>query len=245
MQYQQPEIWQAFLRASRAIRHSHGALARSLVVPVLVLAALAFAKRGSEAAFPDVAVVLTLVGLIVYAIIAVRVHRVVLLGPAALSRAPELLPSLRDVKYAATLVVISLLAGAPLLLAVFATTPLGGAALSPWIAGLGSVLALYLVSRFSLVLPSIAVDDSLQLFRAFAVSRPHHVSLFFAVGVMPVTLAFAVQLAVVAPLSLAFGDVAAGIGGWLAFVPAMIVEIALLSGLFQLIRESRVARVAT
>jgi hypothetical protein len=144
------------------------------------------------------------------------------------------------VKYAATFVVISLLACVPLFLVAFAPALFGAGQLAPWIAGLCSVLALYLLSRFSLVLPSIAVDDSLQLFRAFFVSRPHHLSLIFAVRIMPETLSYAVRLAVVVPLAWAFGDVAAGVGGWLAYVPAMIVEIALLSGLFQLIREMRV-----
>jgi hypothetical protein len=225
----QREVWQAFSRACRALRESYTCFLRSLAVPVAILIALAFAFESS--------VLLSLAILLVYSIVAVRVHRIVLLGPSAM-KTPEL-PRMRDIKYAVTFLVITLMAGVPWMLIIASTVTMTGGSLSPWAVRVGAVLVLYIVARFSLVLPSIAIDDSLRLFRAFSVSRAHQLSLFLVVGVLPLVLSFTVTYGVVVPLDWAFGAVAAGIGAWIAYFPAMILEIAVLSGLFQHIRETR------
>ena len=239
MQDWQREIWQASSRAGRAIRDSARYFIRNLAVPVAVLILLAFAS--SEPRSSDLSLLLAIANLIVYSIVAVRVHRIVLLGPSAMLDASELLPRMRDVKYAVTFIVISLMAAVPTMLVVLTTVPFNGGTLSQWPVMVGGMLALYVVSRFSLVLPSIAIDDSLRLSRAFYVSRPHQLSLFLVVGVLPLALSYAVTYGVVVPLDWAFGDVAARVGVWIAYVPAMILEISVLSGLFQFIRETRAA----
>jgi len=235
----QREIWQAFSRAGRAIRDSARYFVSILAVPVVVLTSMAFAsvERPSLAS----SLLLAFGNLVVYSIVAVRVHRIVLLGPSAMPIKTAFLPRMRDVKYAVTFFVISLLAGAPTLLIVLATTSSSGESPSRWAVPLGGMLAIYVASRFSLVLPSIAIDDSLRLSRAYAVSRRHQPSLFVVVGILPLALSYAVGYGVVAPLDWAFGDVAARVGGWIAGVPAMVLEISVLSGLFQVIRETRAA----
>jgi hypothetical protein len=169
------------------------AFMRALPVPLVSLAALSLGWRHFGDRLPALSNwLLYLVYLVFFTLLAVTVHRLVLLDSHA--AAARILPSwsmreLRFLLFMAALWLVSTLAGAASLTLITnlwdGPLPQSGEGLFEWLTAAARIPILYLFARLCLVFPATAVDRKVGLRWSWAATRNNGWRLVVVVSILP------------------------------------------------------------
>ncbi|MDO3386134.1 hypothetical protein QWI17_09830 [Gilvimarinus sp. SDUM040013] len=120
--------------------------------------------------------VFELISFIIQVIFAITIHRLVLLGPASLSRWGIVRWTWIETKFLIRFVVLSFAIFIPIILLV-STIP-----------GIivGALLALLLASRLSLVFPAIAIDKRMSFIESWRLTKNHFVLMMTVIVLLPI-----------------------------------------------------------
>lgn len=209
------------------LNQQRAALAQVLVFPLgvnlLLLAWQALAPAAAEAALPAI----VLLRLAVYTVLAVNLHRLVLLGPQAVPAYGLQRPGRREFRYLGWSLFQGLVAAAVLVLAsplLAISQPLGLA--------IAMLAVAWCVGRCALALPSVALDQPVALANLWQWSRGAGFGLGFIVVGLPLVVAL-----VLMPLSLSQSPLAQ----LLALLGSMLTVVFAVSALavaWRVLREA-------
>lgn len=192
--------------------------AKALVVPVSILVALGsipIQEPGSE-----LMVLLTIVPLFLYSVLAITTHRIILLGPEAVSEWGVYVPRRRELYF--VLYSIGF---------VFVMIPFGFFALIPTIGWVIAVLAIiYMAARLSLVFPAIATDQGWSFSDSWKATKNRQILMVVVVAIFPFVISIPEELLSYVPYS--------GVLVNLLSACAMVFVVAALSVAFQVITET-------
>lgn len=165
--------------AFRSVADNKGPLLRALIWPYLVLIVLTvFEEIVLMGSHLFIVIALNLLNLIVYAMLAITVHRIVLLGPESVSRwGPDRL-SYREARFALQLLILGLIYF-PAAYFWFVHIVLGIGFL---------IIAIMITSRLSLMLPAIAVEEPMTFKMAWLMTERHQWLMLLVVILFPVFL---------------------------------------------------------
>ncbi len=194
------------------------ALVKALLVPFVLLLLLDYTMDPELGG--GLIILWALLYLIVYAVIAVSTHRIILLGPAAVSEWGLAVPQKREFYFLLYTIGLSI-----------CMIPVGFLALI--IPVVGAVVAvitiLYLTARLSLVFPAIATDRDLSFSDSWKATEKHQPLMIVVIVVVPLVVAIPEQLLSLVPYM--------GFLVVLLSVFTMVYIVAALSVAFQIITE--------
>jgi hypothetical protein len=216
------EFFRLFNDAFITIRCHWRVLSRILVVPSLIYIGIDYVP--TDDIHWSGALIFSIAGGLIYALIAIITHRVVLLGPNSVTRWGLSRWTNREFIFIAYgLGMCLLFLGIAIALSIpilFTDLPSSFAVI------LLVPIALWLSSRLSLVFPGIAIDRKLTFKRSWQLTRPYQLLMILSVGVLPILSSWLVFL--LARVSMTF------ISG-IAEVLILVLEIAVLSKAYRFI----------
>lgn len=224
-------------------------IARAVVIPLILVAVLNLAYYFEFVAAP-IGFLLNLVGLVIYAIMAVSCHRLVLLGRGSLPSAWGMYFSSSVIHYAVWIFLLSIaatLVALPLMLFVMPIASVFSAgddasntalyALSMFVVG---VPVTYLVARCALILPARAIDNDRSMTDTWELSNGCSIRVWLVLVVPYVLVMSVVMLIMVATVSwMPLGGQAV-----LEFLlaPVTVLQVILLSCTYKQLVELRPER---
>lgn len=172
-------FWEAF----GYLYHYKNELVKALLAPFIILFFVGWIEP--EKISPLLSMLIALAALVAYLFLIVTTHRVILLGPNSVPRWGIYKITKREVRFALYSFVIIIVAMLPSVILVFI----------PVVGGIAFILGFsYLISRFSLVLPSIAIDQDLSFSDSWKVTKNYQLLMFVVVGIFPILLNILISL---------------------------------------------------
>ncbi len=175
-------------------------------------------------------------GLLVYAVFAVVTHRLVILGPDSVPRFGLTTISKREVFFIGYSFVVAI----PLALLMMPGLVMGLASGTYVLTIVGALIGSYVLARWSLVLPGVAVDKLVTLGRSWEMTKPHQGGMFLVVIVVPGLLTAILMLPQVLSGTLEMGFVRLALGSLVGMLIA-VFTITILSMAYRQISASNSA----
>lgn len=191
---------------------------KALVIPAMITTALIIIQP--EKPSVTFLMISVLVQWVILTMLAVTIHRIVLLGPNSVKEWSLYFPGSRELSFFINSFLIGLI-----------LIPVGLTSLIPGIGEYVSVIVgVYIIGRLSLVFPSIATDSPLSISDSWSATQGHKVLMLVVVAVFPITLSIP-ELVIARIPSVEFSIIVANI---LSLV-AMVFIVAALSESYRLI----------
>lgn len=167
--------------AFRSLNQHKKKLAKSLLVPIIILAILEFLNTGAEEGNDQI--ISGILDLFIYCLIAIITHRVIIIGPESVPTWGLFKPTSREVSFLIHFVAISLfLTPFALLLLAIPNTPIS------LTVPVFSIIYVYLISRISLVFPAIAVDSGWGFSDSWQATQKYQMVMLGVVLVFPLAI---------------------------------------------------------
>lgn len=163
---------EAVIRGWGKLKAEQDALIKVLPLPILILVVMEFFRLQTES--PSIMFLSAILSIYLYAVIAISVHRIILIGGDAVDT-PVMLPKQRTFEFIVYSIAIGVIL-IPLVVLLF---------LPPVGIVLFYLAAAYLVGRVSLVLPSLAIDNRWTFAESWRATRNYQFEMFFIVGILP------------------------------------------------------------
>ncbi len=193
-------------------------LVRALFAPIVILLLIGWITP--ENPTPVFGVLITIVFLVAYLFVVITTHRIILLGPNSVPKWGLFKITKREIWFVIYMFGITI-----------ATLPSIILAFIPVIGVIAfGLVSTYLISRFSLILPSIAIDQGLSFSGSWNVTKSNQLLMFVVVGVFPMLLNALIGLISYIP----YTDVIVSV----LFLLNIVWTIAALSMAFQIIVEA-------
>lgn len=162
----------AISQACAKLKNQQAVLFSTLPVPILIMVVIEFFRM--QSASPAISLISAAANIYLYAVIAITVHRILLIGSDAVEY-PVMFPSHRIFEF----ILFSLAIGIVLI----------PVAILVFIPGIGILLfylaAAYVVGRLSMILPSLAADDRWTFSESWRATHKYQFELFFIIGILP------------------------------------------------------------
>ena len=193
-------------------------LVKRLLLPVVLLSAIDTATF--YFLFSGVVYLFLFIKLYLYTVIAITTHRLILLGPDSVSQWGIFLWRKREFRFALYVVLLIII----LVPAGFASNFSGA------VGFIGSLLAFWIIGRFALTFPGIAVDEEMTFDRSWKWTADHNLFMLVIVGFVPLVFFYlSVLLAWYLPYYFYFWNLFASI--------FLVIEIALISNAYKSIKQ--------
>lgn len=161
------------------------ALAKALLFPVILLIVLELSL--SYIASTPYKLFLSFFQFLPYTIIAITVHRIILIGEGSIPEWGYVVPNKRDFQFFLCTIGISLLFMIPGMLKLALFTLLSNSGIV-FVSITATLIAAYMVSRFSLVFPAIATDKKIEFATSWKATKDYQLLMLVVVFVFPILL---------------------------------------------------------
>jgi len=176
-------IKSVILEAVQGLNEKKVELAQALFLPALIYIAiniLDFSNDNPQEASPYI-MITGLIGFLLSVIMAITIHRVILLENSGVSKWGNFKWTFRETKFAVYCILMAILLFISMLPIILLASliPMVGVALA-------TLLMLFFLSRFSLVFPGISLDHEISFKKSMALTKNHQFLMFFVVIILPV-----------------------------------------------------------
>ena len=169
-------IKKTIINSIRNVLKNKTVISKALVIPILLLSsAIIFQPKEPTALYIFLATVVTWV---IYTMLAVTIHRIILLGPDSVASWGLYVPGGRELEFFFFTFILGLLM---IPVAIFAFIPGIGTVVS-------IILVIYLIGRLSLAFPSIATDQDIRISDSWNATKNYQVLMFVVVGIFPLII---------------------------------------------------------
>lgn len=176
-------IFEIIARSYRKLLEEKAALSRGLIVPFILLVIIGVIEDGDLA--PIAENLVSFASVLINAVLAIVVHRVILIGSSSIPRWGLTVPKKRELVYVAHVIVLYLMSTLPFL--IFGFIPLVGVAFALLIVG-------WLAGRFLLVFPSIAIEKRISLAESWRATSEYPWLVFLLLIIFPLVLSQPIAL---------------------------------------------------
>jgi len=176
-------IFEIISRSYRKLLEEKAALSRGLIFPFILLVIIGVIEDRDLA--PIAENLVSFASVLINAVLAIVVHRVILIGSSSIPRWGLAVPTKRELVYVAHVIVLYLMSILPFL--IFGFIPFVGVTFALLMVG-------WLAGRFLLVFPSIAIEKRISLAESWRVTSEYPWLVFLLLIIFPLVLSQPIAL---------------------------------------------------